>query len=358
MPSWTETRLTELLGLRYPIIQAPMAGSSTPAMAIAVSNAGGMGSLGCAMHSLDQLRADCQTMREGTNGAYNINFFAHAEPEMDAAAIDAMRAMLAPYYAQLGLGEPPEGSPPAPTFGADHLAIMLEERPAVVSFHFDMPDADAVSALKEAGIVVLCSATNGREAREIERLAADAVIAQGFEAGGHRGTFTEPYEDGHVGTMALVPQIADAVSIPVIAAGGIMDGRGIAAALALGAEAVQVGTAFLTSPESACNDVYRDALTSAGDDDTRLTNAFSGRPARGIENRYIRETAGREAEFPAFPIINNLTNPMRKASGDAGTGEFMALWAGQGVTLSKSLPAAELLEVLVAETEAVLARFA
>ena len=202
----------------------------------------------------------------------------------------------------------------------------------------------------------MSSATNVTEARQLESRGIDAIIAQGFEAGGHRATFSEPYEKGHVGTLALVPQIVDAVSIPVIAAGGIGDGRGIAAALALGASAVQLGTAFLTCPESAAHPLYRQALNEAQDDQTRITQAFSGRPARGLENRYLREMAGHEAIYPDFPILNTLTGPLRKASAKKNTSDFMSLWSGQSAVMSRNLPASELIQRLVTETESVLER--
>ncbi len=356
MSAWKENRLTERLNLSYPIIQAPMAGASTPAMAAAVSRGGGLGSLGVALQSPDKTREDCRTIHEATNGAYNINFFVHKEPELDPERGEAMRAQLAPYYEELGLGEVPAAEVSSEPFNEDHLAAVLENLPPVVSFHFGMPREDLFRAVKEAGIFTISSATNVREAETLEAGGIDAIVAQGFEAGGHRGTFEEPYEDGWVGTMALVPQIVDAVTVPVIAAGGIMDGRGIAAALALGAEAAQLGTAFLGSPESGIPDVHRQVLASARDDETRLTHAFSGRPARGIENRYMKDTTGSEADFPDFPILNTLTGPMRKASAQADSPDFVSLWAGQGVRMSRAMPAAELLDKLAAETDEVLGR--
>ncbi|MBT6609719.1 MAG: nitronate monooxygenase, partial [Rhodospirillaceae bacterium] len=263
MANWTESWITERLGLRFPIIQAPMAGSSSNELAVAVSRAGGMGSMGVALQSAEATRADCETVRAGTNGAYNVNFFVHKDAEIDASKGDAFRAQLAPYYEELGLGEVPAAEVSSLPFNEDHLAVVLDQKPPVVSFHFGMPRDELFAAVKDAGIFTISSATNVREAQELERRGIDAIIAQGFEAGGHRGTFAEPYEDGWVGTMALVPQIVDAVSVPVIAAGGIMDGRGIAAALVLGADAVQLGTAFLNCPESAVPDVHREALKNA-----------------------------------------------------------------------------------------------
>jgi len=357
MADWRSNALTELLGIRLPIIQAPMAGASTPALAAAVTNAGGLGSLGCAFHAPDAVAGDCRAVREATNGAFNANFFVHQEPTPDAEKGEAMRAMLAPYYAELGLGDVPAAETPFPSFNDAMLDAVLAAAPPVVSFHFGLPGEDVIRALKDAGAVLLASATTVAEARAVAAAGFDAVVAQGFEAGGHRGTFAPPFEAGHVGTLALVPQVVDAVDIPVIAAGGIADGRGIAAALMLGAGAAQLGTAFVTCPESAATEVYRRALDTARDDETRLTAAFSGRPARGIENRYVREMAGRDDQFPPFPVGNALTGPLRKASAEAGSPDFVSLWAGQAAALAKALPAAELVDALAAETDAVLANF-
>jgi len=353
--SWKTNDLTELLGIRVPIIQAPMAGSTTPELAAQVSGAGGLGSLGCAFLSPEQFTQDCAAIRAATNGAYNVNFFVHKEPTIDPVRGEAMRGLLAPYYQEFDLGEVPAAKPSSPPFGPEQLNAVLAASPPIVSFHFGLPEPAMVEAVKDMGAVVLSSATTVDEARMLEDGGCDAVIAQGFEAGGHRGTFAPPYEAGHVGTLALVPQVVDAVEVPVIAAGGIADGRGIAAALALGAKAVQLGTAFLTCPESAAHAVYRNALSKARDDETRLTSAFSGRPARGLDNRYIRDMEGKQESFPDFPINNTLTGPLRKASAEKGKEDFMSLWAGQAAALSKSLPAAELVETLVAETEAALA---
>ncbi|MBT3307399.1 MAG: nitronate monooxygenase [Alphaproteobacteria bacterium] len=354
--SWKSNKLTELLGIAVPIIQAPMAGSTTPELVSAVTNAGGLGSLACAFFNLGQFAEQCATVRQATNGVFNVNFFAHAEPVPDEARGQAMRSALEPYYQEFDLGAVPDAVASSPSFGPEQLDAVLAASPPIVSFHFGLPDAELVRALKDNGAVILSSATTVEEAKLLEAGGVDAVIAQGFEAGGHRGTFAPPYEAGCVGTMALVPQIVDAVSVPVIASGGIADGRGIASALALGAQGVQMGTAFLTCPESAAHDIYRRALVAGRDDATRITSAFSGRPARGFENRYMRDMAGSEDMFPDFPINNTLTGPLRKASADAGKEDFMSLWSGQAAALSKSLPAAELVETLAAETDAVLAR--
>ena len=354
--SWKSNKLTALLGIHLPIIQAPMAGSTTPALAAAVTNAGGLGSLGCAFLDAEQFTEQCADVRGATNGAYNVNFFVHQEPVLDDERGEAMRARLEPYYREFDLGPVPDAVPSSPSFGPEQLDDVVAASPPVVSFHFGLPGADMMRAVKDMGAVILSSATTVAEAKRLEDAGVDAVIAQGFEAGGHRGTFEASPEAGCVGTLALVPQVVDALTVPVIASGGIADGRGIAAALALGADGVQMGTAFLTCPESAAHEVYRLALVAARDDQTRITSAFSGRPARGLDNRYIRDMAGYETPLPDFPINNTLTGPLRKASAEAGKQDFMALWAGQAAALSKSLPAAELVETLVAETDAVLSR--
>lgn len=358
MATWKSNRLTELLGIELPIIQAPMAGSTTPELVAAVTNAGGLGSLGCAFLTPDQFTGECLAVRSATNGAFNVNFFVHKEPKLDEDRGEAMRGRLRAYYEEFGLGEVPAAVPSSPPFGPEQLDAVVAASPPIVSFHFGLPAADAVQTVKDLGAVVLSTATTVAEARLLVEGGVDAVIAQGFEAGAHRGTFAAPYESGHVGTLSLVPQVVDAVNVPVIAAGGIADGRGIAAALALGASAVQLGTAFLTCPESAAHPVYRRALLAARDDQTRLTQAFSGRPARGLENRYLREMAGAEDTFPDFPILNTLTGPLRKASAEAGKGDFMSLWSGQSAALSRALPAAELVATLVTETDEALDRLA
>jgi nitronate monooxygenase len=351
---WKNNRLCKLLGMEYPIIQAPMAGSSTADMAIASSRAGALGSVAAAMLVPDQLTEQCRQVRENTNGPYNVNFFVHQEPELDETRDRAMRNLLKPAYDALGVPDVPEATIPFPSFGPPQLEVLLCERPPVVSFHFGLPDDPSIQQLKDYGAKILCSATCVNEARELESRGVDAIIAQGFEAGGHRGTFSKPYDKGEVGTMALVPQVVDAVTVPVIAAGGIADGRGIAAALALGADGVQIGTAFLRCPESAANAAYRNALAQSGDDQTRITQAFSGRPARGIDNRFIREFAGKEDQFPDFPIPNSLTGPMRAASGKINSGDFMSLWSGQAGSLSRDLPTGDLIDTLIRETKDVL----
>ena len=353
---WPRRDLIDLFGIEHPILQAPMAGDATPALAAAVSNAGGLGGLGCSSYSADELRAQAGAIRAQTNRPFNLNFFAHAAPQPNAAADAATSAKLASFYAERGLGAPPQQAHgPTRFFGEEQLEAVLQVRPSVVSFHFGLPSADAVSAIKAAGCKVISTATTVREARALQEQGADAIIAQGWEAGGHRGSFEPSADDAGVGTLALVPQVVDAVNCPVIAAGGIADGRGIAAAFMLGASGVQMGTAFLVCPESAADETYRKALASAGDDDTRLSRAFSGRPARTKLNRYVAAMAG-ETTLPDFPTMYAYSKPLTQSSEQNGDEDFAFLLFGQAAALSRALPAAELMGLLVEETKALLRR--
>jgi len=353
---WPRTDLTELLGLEHPIVQAPMAGSTTPALAAAVSNAGGLGSLGCGSMSLDDLGDTVAALRAATNRPFNLNFFAHSAPAFDARIDAATRDRLRPFYSELGLAEPPprDRAPTGP-FDDDALSAVLAIRPAIVSFHFGLPAPEAVRALRDAGCRVLSSATSVAEARRLDAAGVDAIIAQGWEAGGHRGAFEASADDVGVGTMALVPQVVDAVGVPVIAAGGIADGRGIAAAFALGASGVQMGTAFLSCPEASVSDMHRAALRQARDDDTRLSLAFSGRPARAKNNRYIEAMSRTRDRLPDFPLMYELNEPLRQASVAAGTEDFQFLLYGQAAALNRELPAGELVRALARDAQSLLA---
>jgi len=342
---WPRSDLIDLLGVRHPIIQAPMAGASTPAMAAAAANAGGLGSLGLALKKPESAAADIAAARGLTNGALNVNFFCHQPPADDPARFTAVRERLAPYYAEFDLGDPPEEPSASPPFNEAMLEVVLAAAPSVASFHFGLPPSDLVAPLKEAGIIILSSATSPDEARMLEAEGADAIIAQGWEAGGHRGVFDPTKGSGDIGTFALVPLVVDAVSVPVIAAGGIADARGIAAAFMLGASGVQIGTAFLNSPESMVAEPHKKALLS--DRTTGVTTAFSGRPARGVINRYMQEMDG--AELPDFPLMNPMTAPLRSASQKEGGGDFMSLWAGQAHSLNREIGTGELLENLAEE---------
>lgn len=337
----TGAALTRLLGIDLPILLAPMAGASTVELAAAVSNAGGLGSLGSAMMTPDELRKTTGALRAVTNKSFNLNFFVHDEPDLAHHDAGPMREALAPYFAEFGLGAVPAPASPAPAFNDEMLELVLELRPRVASFHFGLPAAHAVKALKETGIVILGSATTAAEARALESGGADAIIAQGHEAGGHRGTFLDHVDLGTVGTMALVPQVVDAVRLPVIAAGGIGDERGIAAAFMLGAAGVQLGTAYLACPEASVHPVHRKALAEASDHSTVVTKLFSGRPARAIRNRLTEELRPHEGNAAPFPAQRPLVAPLTSASAKANHAEFMQLWSGQAAALSRPEPAAE-----------------
>jgi nitronate monooxygenase len=353
---WPRTDFLELLGIAHPIVQAPMSGVTTPALAAAVCNVGGLGSIGCATLPTAAIREQVAAIGQATNRPFNLNFFVHAPPVPAPETTARMRARLAPYFAEFGLGPVPEPNEPFPRFDEDRLDLIRELRPRVVSFHFGLPSAAAVQQIKEAGCVIMSSATTVAEARSLEANGADVVIAQGFEAGGHRGSFSDSPGAGMVGTMALVPQIVDAVRVPVIAAGGIADGRGIAAAFALGASGVQLGTAFLGCREAAVPPLYRARLGAATDDMTEVTRAFTGRPARAIRNRFVAEMA--DAEALDFPLQASLVGPLWQVPDEAARAKLMPFWAGQAVALLRELPAGELVEKLVAEAQSVLARSA
>ena len=338
----TSSRPLDLLGVELPIIQAPMAGATTTAMVIAVSNAGGLGSLPSALYSPADLGAALDTVRAGTTRPINVNFFTHTPPAEDPARQAAWRARLAPYYVEAGLDPdmplPAGGRAP---FDEAFCAVVEAHHPEVVSFHFGLPAPALLERVKRTGAKVLSSATTVAEALWLEARGVDAVIAMGYEAGGHRGNFLTDDMSAQMGTFALVPRIADAVSVPVIAAGGIADRRGVEAAFALGAEAAQVGTAYLLTPEAGISDVYRQALTSA-DDATAVTNLFTGRPARGIVNRLMTELGPLSDLAPAFPTAGAAVGPLRKAAEAAGRGDFSPLWAGQAFRLAKPMSSAEL----------------
>ncbi|CAN5688202.1 nitronate monooxygenase family protein [soil metagenome] len=346
---WPDSRLADLLSITHPIVQAPMKSAATPALAAAVSNAGGLGSLGCAGLAPQEIHDTLSEMRRRTNRAFNLNFFAHGPVAPGVDDLARARARLAPFYAEKGLGEPPAGLDPAPAaFGDDHLEALLADPPAVVSFHFGLPENDAVARLKAAGARILCTATTVAEARALEAAGIDAIIAQGWEAGGHRGAFDITADDAGIGLMALVPQVVDAVSLPVIAA----DDRGIAAALALGASCVQIGTAFIPCPESAAPEPHRAAIAAATGASSRLTRAVSGRPARAHRTRYIDALAAETGTLPAFPLMYALSGPLA-ATGDP---DFRFLLYGQAAPLARPRPAAGLFADLVADTGRVLAR--
>ncbi|MDQ8027908.1 MAG: nitronate monooxygenase [Brevundimonas sp.] len=342
------TALTRRLNLRHPVIQAPMAGTSTPEMAAAVTTAGGLGSIAIGSVGTDEARAAIRATRALTDGPFNVNVFCHDPAEADAARNADWIESLRPLFASFGAEPPAELNNIYRSFRVDDeaLALLIVERPAVVSFHFGLPDAERIAALKAAGIVLLATATSPEEGRAAQAAGIDMVVAQGFEAGGHRGVF-DPADDPRFATLPLTRLLATALDIPVIAAGGIMDGAGVAAALALGAAGAQLGTAFIACPESAAGAVYRAKLAGADAGRTRVSAAISGRPARGLENDFMRRAdEGRIAPYPFAYDIGKALTAAATAAGDTG---YMPNWAGQGALLSRAMPAGELVETLVRE---------
>src|SRR6195256_4941367 len=356
---WSDRRLLDLFGIDHPIIQAPMAGASSGQMAIADWQGGGLGSIAAAMLTAETLRTELQIVQQGTGRSINVNFFVHEPPAADAAREAGWRRRLEPYYRELGLpADAGAGGAVRAPFDAALCDVVLEFKPKVASFHFGMPDAALVKRLKAEKIVVISSATTAAEARWLEAHGCDAVIAQGAEAGGHRGMFLTDDVACQAGTMALVPQVVDAVKVPVIAAGGIGDGRGVAAALALGAAGAQIGTAFLLTPEAKTVALPRLALAEADDNSTTLTNVFTGRPARGVPNRVMREVGPISPDAPGFPYAATGLAPLKAAAEKLGKVDFTNLWAGQAVRMGREMPAAELTRALAGAALARLSRMA
>jgi nitronate monooxygenase len=350
-PRWPDTALTARLGLRYPIVLAPMAGGpSTPALVAAVSNEGGLGMIGAGYLSAEATRAAIRAVRELTDRPFGVNVFVpDVMPDADTIArtVARSRELLSPYATELGIPLPAEL--PINDFDAQ-AAVLVEERVPVVSFTFGVLSARWVAALQWIGTVVMGTATTVAEGKALEDSGADFVVAQGAEAGAHRATFLGSVDRSLVGTMALVPQMVDALTVPVIASGGIMDGRGIAASMMLGAAGVQLGTAFLATPESGAPAAHKAAVLNATDDSTSVSPVYSGRAARGVINRLGRELAPHAAELPPYPLQNSLTRDLRAAAARAGNAELMSLWAGQGTRLATDLPAAEVFRRLARET--------
>ncbi|MGE5115872.1 MAG: NAD(P)H-dependent flavin oxidoreductase [Betaproteobacteria bacterium] len=344
------TALTTLLGIELPIVQAPMAGVQASALAVAVSNAGALGSLPCALLGPDALRSELASLRAGTRKPFNVNFFCHTNPAPDPARESAWRAALAPCYAEFGID--PAAVPPGPgrrPFDAGAAELLAEFEPPVLSFHFGLPDPALLERVRRWRPKILASATTVEEALWLEARGVDAVIAQGAEAGGHRGLFLTDDLTTQLGTFALLPQVVRAMRVPVIAAGGIADADGVAAALALGAAGVQVGTAYLLCPEATTGALHRAALKdTARARHTAITNVFTGRPARGIVNRLVREFGPISPVAPAFPVAAAALAPLRAQAEARGSDEFTPLWSGQNASGCREVPAAELTRALAA----------
>ena len=341
--------LQKLLGIELPIIQAPMAGVQESALAVAVSNAGGLGSLPCALLGLDAMRKELKAITAQTRKPFSAGFFCHKPPVPSAEREAAWRAALRPYYDEFEID--PDNIPTGPgrmPFTAEVAEVLGDFKPAVVSFHFGLPSAELLARVKAWGPKILSSATTVEEARWLEAHGVDVIIAQGLEAGGHRGIFLSEDLASQLGTIALLPQIVRAVHVPVVAAGGIADARGVAAAMALGAAGVQVGTAYMLCPEATTSTVHRAALNSDAARHTALTNIFTGRPARGIVNRVMRELGPMSSLAPAFPLATSAIAPLRARAEGRGVGDFSPLWAGQNASGCREIPAAQLTRELAA----------
>lgn len=335
--------LQELLGIEIPIIQAPMAGVQGSALAIAVSNAGGLGSLPCAMLDIDAMTREIQAIRSHTSNGFNVNFFCHTPPAINGESEARWRELLSPFYRELDID--PEanvsgaGRSPFSQAAADRLADL---KPNVVSFHFGLPEPGLLACVKSSGAKILATATTVAEALWLEARGVDAIIAQGTEAGGHRGNFLAEDLSLQMGTFALVPQIVARVNVPVIAAGGIASAEGVAAAMMLGAAGAQIGTAYLLCPEATTSRVHRAALESPQAQHTAITNLFSGRPARGIVNRLMRELGPVNSAVPPFPLGASAIAPLRAKAESQGSGDFSPLWAGENTSGCRAVPAGEL----------------
>ena len=351
MKAWPDRRILDLFGIELPIVLAPMAGPGNAALAIAVTEAGGLGSLPCAQLSGDEIRKALETIRRSTSRSINVNFFCHMSPIVQPERELAWRALLKPYYLELGLDPEAPLAPPSRKPFDSELCVLVEEfKPEVVSFHFGLPAKDLLDRVKATKARVIGSATTVREAQWLEAHGCDAVIAMGLEAGGHRGNFISDDMAWQVGTFALVPQIADGIKVPVIAAGGVADARGIVAALALGASAVQIGTAYLFCPEARVAPLHLEALMNATDGDTMITNVFTGRPARGIANRLMLEVGPMTSTAPAFPLASTAVGPLRAKSEPTGSKDFMNLWSGQAARLARrGVSASDLTRALASE---------
>ena len=352
---WPLPKLIDLLGVELPIIQAPMAGASDAGMAIAVAKAGGLGSIPCAMLHPDGVLQEVRRFREAVSMPLNLNFLCHESQTVDRSTVKNWLGLLSRYYDEFDVPvDKPVPKASRRPFD-DHMCDLVEDvQPEVISFHFGLPDERLLDRVKATGAVVMSSATTVREACWLENRGCDVVIAQGFEAGGHRATFLSAHLCAQIGTLALVPQIVDAVEVPVVAAGGIGDGRGIAAAIALGASGVVMGTAYLRTPESTISDLYRESLSKANDESSAITNVFTGRPARGLETKFVKELGPLSSDAPAFPHASGAIAPLKNAAEAVGVDDFSVQWMGQAVALSKETGAYELTRSIAADALRVL----
>lgn len=327
---WNETKITERLNIEYPIIQAGMAGGVTrPELVAAVSNCGSLGNIGAGYMNPEQLRESIQKVKQLTNKPFGVNLFIPEIPEVTEEEINQANEWLRPFREDLNLSEVTALKKPNTIIFEEQIKVIIEEEVPICSFTFGLPPKEVVERLKKENIIMMGTATTVKEAIANEEIGMDMVVMQGSEAGGHRGTFTGSFEEAMIGTMALVPQTVDRVNIPVIAAGGIMDGRGILSALLLGAQAVQMGTAFVTSLESGAKEQHKIAILNSSEEQSVVTSTFSGKPARGIRNDFITKMEKYEEELPKYPIQNTLTQPIRSEAAKQNRPEWMSLWCGQ-----------------------------
>lgn len=349
---WYETKVTQLLNIKYPIIQAGMAGGiTTPELVAAVSNSGSLGSLGAGYMSPKQMRESIQNIKLLTDKPFGVNLFIPENPEVSKEKINKANEWLQPFREELNLQENLEVEKPNAFVFEEQIQIIIEEKVPVCSFTFGLPTKELVQQLKKENIIMIGTATTVREAIANENIGMDMVVVQGSEAGGHRGTFLGPFEDAMIGTMSLVPQTVDHVTIPVIAAGGIMDGRGMLSALILGAGAVQMGTAFVTTLESGAKEQHKEAILKSTENQPVVTSTFSGKPARGIRNDFINKMKVYEGELPKYPIQNALTSPIRREAAKQNRPEWMSLWCGQSPILSKRQDASEVISEMLSQID-------
>ncbi|MDD9149152.1 MULTISPECIES: NAD(P)H-dependent flavin oxidoreductase [unclassified Sporolactobacillus] len=349
---WQQNEISKRLKINYPIIQAGMAGGpTTPQLVSAVSNAGGLGTLGAGYMTPEQTRSAIEEIRRLTGHSFGVNLFVPEAFEWDEGKVEASNRLLRPVREKLNLDNPSVSSKPSSETFLKQIEIIVQTGVPACTFTFGIPDKRVIDRLKDRHIAVIGTATTVEEAILNETAGMDMVVVQGSEAGGHRGSFAVPYEQGMIGTMALVPQAADQVHIPVIAAGGIMDGRGVLAALVLGAEAVQMGTAFVTCEESGADERHKEMILKSAENETAITSAFSGKPARGIRNAFIDLMEGKEKLLPDYPVQNALTKDIRAAAGKVNRPEWMSMWSGQGPRLSRRMPAGAKVREIVSEVE-------
>ncbi|MDM5326660.1 nitronate monooxygenase [Neobacillus sp. CF12] len=351
-----KNKLTELLKIEFPIIQAPMAGGITTSRLVAeVANAGGLGMIGAGYMTPSQIRDQIREIKRLTSNPFGINLFIPNKFTCSEKEVKSAAALLQPIREQLNL--PPDDGVDIPTSNhlfetfTEQIKVIIEEKVPVCSFTFGVPSLELINELKHHTILLIGTATTVKEAIEIEKLGMDMVVVQGSEAGGHRGNFSSNNQESLIGLMSLIPQVADHVSIPVIAAGGIMDGRGIMASLCLGAKGVQMGTAFLTCIESGAPNIHKDAILQSHEDQIVLTRSFSGKEARGIKNKFISEMQKHEESLPDFPVQNSLTQHIRKASVSQNNPDYMSLWSGQSPRLARNLTVEAFMKSVIAEAK-------